>query len=205
MEWQMRNWYYFTWLCGDFNVEQHVHHLDVCAWLMKDQYPVSAIGLGGRQVRTAPEYGNIYDHHSVIYEYANGVKLFSNCRQQPGCRNDMSIHAAGAKGTAELTERRLTIMTDDPWTYSGKKNEFYQTEHDELFASIRNGKPINNGGTWPRAHCLQPWDGWRFYTGQLITWEQALDSTEDLSPERYDWAAKPPPAIVAIPGVTKMT
>ena len=172
---------------------------------MKDQYPVSAIGLGGRQVRTAPEYGNIYDHHSVIYEYANGVKLFSNCRQQPGCRNDMSIHAAGAKGTAELTERRLTIMTDDPWTYSGKKNEFYQTEHDELFASIRNGKPINNGGTWPRAHCLQPWDGWRFYTGQLITWEQALDSTEDLSPERYDWAAKPPPAIVAIPGVTKMT
>ena len=82
MEWQMRNWYYFTWLSGDFNVEQHVHYLDVCAWLMKNQYPVKAVGMGGRQVRTGPEYGNIYDHHAVVYEYENGVRLFSNCRQQ---------------------------------------------------------------------------------------------------------------------------
>ena len=100
----MRNWYYFTWLSGDFNVEQHVHFLDVCAWVMKDEYPVKAIGMGGRQVRTGPEYGNIYDHFSVVYEYANGAKLFSNCRQQPGCKGDISAHVIGTKGRATLTE-----------------------------------------------------------------------------------------------------
>src|SRR5437763_2048412 len=83
MTWQMRNWYNFTWLSGDFNVEQHVHFLDVCAWVMRDCYPVRAVGLGGRQVRTGPEHGNIYDHFAVVYEYADGAKLFSNCRQQP--------------------------------------------------------------------------------------------------------------------------
>src|ERR1022692_1201733 len=89
MTWQMRNWYYYTWLSGDFNVEQHVHYLDVCAWIMRDTYPVRCYGTGGRQVRTGAEYGHIFDHFSVVYEYANGVKLFSTCRQQAGCVNDM--------------------------------------------------------------------------------------------------------------------
>jgi predicted dehydrogenase len=92
MEYHMRNWYYFTWLSGDFNVEQHVHILDLCAWIMNDQYPVRAYGTGGRQVRTGPDYGNIYDHHAVTYEYANGAKLFATCRQMPGCMNDISTH-----------------------------------------------------------------------------------------------------------------
>jgi predicted dehydrogenase len=204
MEWQMRNWYYFTWLCGDFNVEQHVHHLDVCAWIMKDEYPINAIGMGGRQVRTGPEYGNIYDHHSVIYEYANGTKLFSNCRQQPGCRNDMSIHAAGAKGTAELTERRLRILTDEPWTYAGKKNDIYQTEHDELFAGIRSGRPINNGEYMAKSTLLAILGRMATYTGQLVTWDEALNSTEDLTPAKYEWGPIPTPP-VAIPGVTKLS
>src|SRR5205823_9447557 len=78
----MRNWYYFTWLSGDFNVEQHVHMLDVCAWIMKDEYPLSALGVGGRAVRTGAEYGNIYDHHSVIYEYANGEIGRASCRER---------------------------------------------------------------------------------------------------------------------------
>ena len=99
MHWQMRNWYYFTWLSGDFNVEQHVHYLDVCAWVM-DGYPTSAVGMGGRQVRTAEKFGNIYDHHSVTYKYENGAEFFSNCRQQRGCQNDMSSHMHGSKGRA---------------------------------------------------------------------------------------------------------
>jgi predicted dehydrogenase len=105
MEYHLRNWYYFTWLSGDFNVEQHVHMLDVCAWIMKDEYPVSAMGLGGRQVRTGPEYGNIYDHHSVIYEYASGVKLHAYCRQQSGGVNDISAHVVGARGRRRLPRR----------------------------------------------------------------------------------------------------
>src|SRR5437763_10132895 len=129
MVWQMRNWYYFTWLCGDFNVEQHVHFLDVCAWVMNNEYPVKAVGLGGRQQRTGPEYGHIYDHFAVTYEYANGARLVSNCRQQVGCKNDISAHVLGTKGRAELSERNrgLVLRTgDEKWSYTGPKNEMYQ-------------------------------------------------------------------------------
>ena len=103
MYYQMRNWYNFTWLSGDFNVEQHVHFLDVCAWIMKEQYPIKAVAMGGRQVLTGNEYGNIYDHFSVVYEYASGARLISNCRQQPGCVNDMSAHVLGHEGQGRLS------------------------------------------------------------------------------------------------------
>src|SRR5256885_418203 len=145
MEWQMRNWYYFTWLSGDFNVEQHVHNLDVMAWLMKDEYPTKAVGTGGRQVRTEEKFGNIYDHHSVVYEYPSGVKLFSFCRQQADCKNDITVYVAGTRGTSVVSEHEMSITTDKKWRYDGPMNQMYQAEHDELFASIRAGKPINNG------------------------------------------------------------
>lgn len=201
MEWQMRNWYYFTWLSGDFNVEQHVHFLDVCAWLMKDQYPVRATGLGGRQVRTGLEYGNIYDHHSVVYEYADGARLFSLCRQQEKCKNDMSAYVLGTRGTAVVNERELSITAGEKWRYSGKKNDIYQTEHDELFASIRAGKPINNGEYMAKSTLLAILGRMATYTGKTITWEQALHSKEDLTPPRYEWGPLPTPA-VALPGQT---
>jgi myo-inositol 2-dehydrogenase / D-chiro-inositol 1-dehydrogenase len=204
MEWQMRNWYYFTWLSGDFNVEQHVHYLDVCAWVMKEEYPVNAVGMGGRQVRTGPEYGNIYDHHSVIYQFANGTKLFSNCRQQAGCYNDMSCYVAGSKGTAEISERVPTMTTDQQWRYRGPKNNIYQTEHDELFASIRNGKPINNGEYMAKSTLLAIMGRMATYTGKLVTWDQAMNSREDLTPAKYEWGPIPTPSI-AMPGVTQLT
>jgi predicted dehydrogenase len=206
MVWQMRNWYYFTWLCGDFNVEQHVHFLDVCAWVMKNEYPVSAVGLGGRQVRTGPEYGHIYDHFSVVYEYASGAKLFSNCRQQPRCKNDISAHVAGTRGRAELSERRKgpsIRSTTGTWHYDGPTNEMYQTEHDALFASIRNGQPINNGDYMAKSTLLAIMGRMAAYTGQLITWEMALNSKEDLTPAKYDWDLALPVPLVAMPGVTK--
>src|SRR2546421_7885883 len=187
MEYNMRNWYYFTWLSGDFNVEQHVHMLDVCAWIMRDEYPVSALGVGGRAVRTGSEYGNIYDHHSVIYEYANGVKLHAYCRQQSGCANHIAVHASGSKGTAAISQRALQISADTKWTYNGDKNNQSQTEHDELFASIRNGKPINNGDYMSKTTLMAIMGRMATYTGQKITWEQAMNSKEDLSPEGYTW------------------
>ncbi|MEK6237933.1 MAG: Gfo/Idh/MocA family oxidoreductase, partial [Planctomycetales bacterium] len=109
MQYQMRNWYYFTWLSGDFNVEQHVHYLDVCAWAMNNEYPVKAMGLGGRQVRVSEEHGVIYDHFSIVYEYANGTKLFSNCRQIPGCKSNLSASAVGSRGTADLSESKPSL------------------------------------------------------------------------------------------------
>ena len=204
MEYHMRNWYYFTWLSGDFNVEQHIHLLDLCSWIMKDEHPVRAYGTGGRQVRTGPEYGNIYDHHSVVYEYASGAKLFATCRQMSGCLNDISTLVMGAKGTATLGQRGLEIAAGDRWSYRGEKNVSQQTEHDELFAGIRAGKPINNGDYMTKSTLLAIMGRMATYTGQEITWDQAMNSQEDLSPEGYDWDAKPPASIVAIPGVTRL-
>jgi predicted dehydrogenase len=202
MEYQMRNWYYFTWLCGDFNVEQHVHYLDVCAWLMKETYPVRATGLGGRQVRTGPEYGHIFDHHAVCYEFANGARLHSQCRQQVGCANDMSAHVVGTRGTAMVAERELSIAAAQKWRYGGPKNDMYQTEHDELFAAIRAGKPINNGEYMSNSTLLAIMGRMATYTGKAITWDMAMNSKEDLSPAKYEWGPMPMPE-VAKPGVTK--
>ncbi len=152
MHWQMHNWYYFTWLSGDFNVEQHVHNLDVCAWAMKDQYPVRAIGMGGREVRKGSEYGNIFDHHSVVYEYPNGSKLVSNTRQIDGCKSDISVELHGSRGRAILTERTsgVRIISGAEWTYQGEEKSCYQIEHDELFASIVPASRLTMVSTWPR-------------------------------------------------------
>jgi len=205
MHWQMRNWYYFTWLSGDFNVEQHVHFLDVCAWVMNNRYPVRAVGMGGRQQRTGAEYGNIFDHHSVVYEYEDGAKLFSNTRQMRGCKNDMSAQVVGSKGRASFRERRdgLTIAADGgDWVYRGEENNIYQTEHDEMFAAIRAGKPINNGRYMAHSTLLAIMGRMATYTGREITWEAALNSEEDLTPPEYAWGPLPVRPI-AVPGVTE--
>jgi predicted dehydrogenase len=206
MTYQMRNWYNFTWLSGDFNVEQHVHFLDVCAWVMKDRYPVKAIGMGGRQALTGTEYGQVYDHFSVVYTYDDGARLVSNCRQQPGCKSDLSAVALGSRGRAEFSERRrgLRIHTGgDEWTFPGPPNQMYQAEHDALFASVRNGRPLNNGEYMARSTLLAVMGRMAAYTGQEITWEMALNSKEDLSPARYAWDAAPPDSSIAVPGQTR--
>jgi len=203
MDYQMRNWYNFTWLSGDFNVEQHVHFLDVAAWVMKDVYPVKAVGMGGRQVLVEPEYGNIYDHFSVVYEYASGVRLYSNTRHHRGCKNEMATHVFGSKGRAFISEGRITFTGPDAWEHRGRDNNFYQTEHDELFASIRKGKPINNGDYMNKSSLLAIQGRMSAYTGQEIGWDQALASKEDLSPPKYDWAVALPDPPVAIPGKTR--
>ncbi len=203
MEWQMRNWYYFTWLSGDFNVEQHVHNLDVAAWVMKDTYPVKAIGLGGRQARTSPEYGHIYDHISVTYEYASGVKLFSHTRQQTACANDVTVYALGTQGSAYISERKMEIRGYRPWRETSRDNPFYQKEHDELFASIRSGRPINNADYMCKSTLLGIMGRMAAYTGKAVTWDQAMASTENLMPATLQWGPMPTPT-PAMPGVTEL-
>ncbi len=208
MTWQMRNWYYYTWLSGDFNVEQHVHFLDVCAWIMRDTYPVRCVGTGGRQARTGQEFGHIYDHFSVVYEYASGVKLTSQCRQQTGCANDMSAQVMGTRGTGHLSERRrgLALKTRaGEHVYTGPANEMYQTEHDVLFASIRNNRPINNGDYMAKSTLMAIMARMAAYTGQTVTWDQAMNSREELRPDGYTFDSRPPAAEVATPGVTRLT
>ncbi len=204
MHWQMRNWYYFTWLSGDFNVEQHVHFLDVCAWVMQDKYPERATGSGGRQVRTGPEFGNIYDHHAVMYQYPSGLRLLSNCRQQAGCSGDMSVRVIGTRGSAHISEQKLVIEGEQNWRFRGVDNDIYQTEHDDLFASIRAGKPVNHGEYMSQSTLLGILGRMATYTGQTIPWQQAFDSQEELKPAAYAWGPAPEVKI-AIPGITRVT
>ena len=205
MEWQLRNWLYFTWLSGDHNVEQHIHSLDKMAWAMGNEYPVRASGMGGRQVRTGPQFGHIFDHHAVVYEFANGVKCFAFCRQQENCANDVNDHVMGTKGTCDVMKH--VIKGENPWHYQpvkGSKDDMYQNEHNELFASIRAGKPINDGDLMTKSTLMAIMGRMATYTGKVITWEMALNSEEDLTPPKYEFGPLPV-AGVAMPGVTKFS
>jgi len=217
MEYQMRNWYCFTWLSGDHNVEQHVHSLDKVGWAMRDEPPVAAWGLGGRQVRVDPIYGDIYDHHAVVYEYANGVLAHAYCRQQPGCWGDVTDKFFGTNGRASV----LGLRSDEfrirdrrgevTWKFAGERNAMYVAEHEALFKSIRSGKPINNGLYMARSTMLAILGRMVDYTGQRITWEEAINSRQTLAPKSYAWDAEPPTKPgpdgrypIATPGVTKL-
>lgn len=210
MEYQMRNWLYFTWLSGDHNNEQHVHSLDKGSWAMGDQPPVRAWGLGGRQVRTDPKYGNIFDHHAVVYEYANGTRMHAYCRQMAGCWNDVTDSFAGTKGRCNVLGG-YRIEGETPWQYRGRGGNMYDLEHEALFSAIRSGKPINNGRYMATSTMLAILGRMCTYTGQAITWQQALDSQESLAPKRYSFDAQPPilpdadgKYPIAVPGVTKL-
>jgi predicted dehydrogenase len=199
MEYQLRNWLYFTWLSGDFNVEQHVHSLDKAAWAMHDEPPLQATGLGGRQVRVEQQWGNIYDHFAVVYEYADGVKLFAQCRQMAGCSVDVSDHLIGTKGSAEMMRGKIDGPSE--WRYRGPKLNMYDEEHKALFAGIRSDNPINNGVYMARSTMMAIMGRMVTYSGQTLTWDQCLHSSEDLTPARYEWGDVPL-APVAKPGLT---
>jgi myo-inositol 2-dehydrogenase/D-chiro-inositol 1-dehydrogenase len=205
MEWQVRNWLYFTWLSGDFNVEQHVHSLDKMAWAMHDRSPVRCFGLGGRQVRTGPEFGHIYDHMACVYEYDNGVKGYAFCRQQANCANEVKDYVLGTQGKVDVMRHQVTGPR--AWQYGAaqaRRDDMYQKEHDEFFAGIRSGNPINNGEYMSKSTLLGIMGRMACYTGQSITWEQAFNSREDLSPPRYEWGALAVPP-VARPGITTIS
>jgi myo-inositol 2-dehydrogenase / D-chiro-inositol 1-dehydrogenase len=199
MEYQMRNWYYHTWLSGDFNVEQHVHSLDKARWALNDQTPVRAYGLGGRQVRTGEDFGNIYDHMAVVYEFPGAVRVFSNCRQMDGCSQDVSDTLFGTKGTAEM--QKAEIKGENPWSYRGDKPNMYDVEHQEMFAAIRAGKPINNGQYMADSTMMGIMGRMVCYTGQTLTWDECLASKENHSPPKYEWGPAPT-VTVAMPGLT---
>ncbi len=205
MEYQIRNWLYYTWLSGDHIVEQFIHSLDKALWLMGDQPPVSCVGLGGRQVRTEEQWGHIYDHFAVCYDWPEGVKTFAYTRQMRNCTNDVDDYVMGTRGRAVLlgTQNRPRIINEDgPWHYEGPRPSMYDVEHQELFAGIRKGEPINDGVFMTYSTLLAIMGRMACYTGQEITWEAALNSEEDLQPEKLEWGDAPRP-VVAMPGITR--
>ena len=208
LEYQLRNWMYFCWLSGDHLVEQAVHSVDKMCWAFDDVPPISATGQGGRQQRVEAEYGHVYDHFSIAYEYPNGGRGFIACRQQQGCAGDVSDQVIGSKGSVRQTSgKKNMILTagKETWKYDGPKNDMYQTEHDEFFASIRAGQPLNFGEKLAHSTLVAIMGRMSAYTGQTITWDEALNSQESLIPANLDMQMKLETPPVPMPGRTKFS
>ncbi len=213
MEYQMRNWLYFTWLSGDHIVEQHIHSFDKCAWAMKDAIPVSAMAIGGRSQRTGSEFGNIYDNFYVAFEYENGVVLHSTCRQMNGCDNDISDYIVGEKGVAYVQNHMIKYFDGRPLWRARRVvgDNMYQNEHDDLFKSIRDGKPIYNGDYMCQSTLMGIMGREAAYTGKKVKWVETdptrppgiTQSKQDLSPKSLEWGPNEVPG-VPIPGVTPL-
>jgi predicted dehydrogenase len=202
VEWQIRNWYNFVYLCGDSIVEQAVHSADKIAWVMHDEPPVSCVAVGGRVIPA--EGGNIYDHFEVNYIYPNGVRAFLANRQIEGCYNENSDYILGSEGTCTIGRGPVPrIEGKTNWSWSGQKYDMYQREHDLLFASIRKAQPINDGKRMATSTLLAMMGRMAAYTGQQITWDQALNSQEKLFPDQLDWNGKMEVRPRAEPGITK--
>ena len=194
MEYQMRNWYYFNWICGDHIVEQHIHNIDVANWFI-GEYPKSATGMGGREVRKGIDHGQIFDHHYVEFNYPGGAVISSQCRHQPGTNRNVSEVFQGTKSNV-YTKPKSKIVDhsgNDLFIYDsiGDKSP-YQIEHDELFKSIRSGGVINNAEYGAKTTLTAIMGRMATYTGKEITWEQALNSNHILVPDNLDWDSIPP-------------
>jgi len=202
VEWQVRNWLYFTWLSGDHIVEQHIHNIDVANWAMRG-HPVRANGVGGRQVRVDPVYGHIFDHFAIELEYENGARILSMCRQQDGTARFVGEHFIGAKGVSNGSS---WIRNPAEWTVAEPAEPVnpYEQEHRDLIASIRTGKVLNEGRQVAESTLSAIMAREAAYTGQVITWDEILASDLDLTPRELAFGAMPV-APVAEPGITKLS
>jgi predicted dehydrogenase len=200
MEWQCRNWLYFTWLSGDHIVEQHVHNIDIVNWAMQSP-PVKCLGMGGRQARTDPKYGNIYDHFAVEFEYPNGARVLSMCRQTEGASGRVSERLVGTQG---ISNPKGEIHAAEAWKYEGETPNPYIQEHADLIAAIRSGNHVNEMRRVAESTLCAIMGRMSAYTGREISWKWVLNSSQlDLRPENYEFGPHPVEP-VAIPGKTEL-
>ena len=217
MEYKLRNWLYYNWLSGDHIIEQAIHSIDMLSWAMGDEAPVNISGNGGRQKRTDEKFGNVFDHFGIIYEYASGTKAYVFCRQQTGTTPSYAVELTGTDGRCIVDCRTglHEIKGKNPWKYDDdtkftdanayketKVKNMYQQEHDELFASIRASKPMNDGEWATRSNLMAMAGRMAAYSGETISYEQALSSMDVLFPEKILWNTKYDIPI-AVPGITK--
>lgn len=199
MEYQIRNWLYYTWLSGDHIAEQAVHSLDKTAWLLGDIQPTRAMALGGRQQRTQPEYGCVYDHFTVFYEYPTGQRVYFTCRQQKDTTTRVDETVLGTAGQAEILANTVTPKSGTPWQYSGPTVDMYLAEHQAMFQSIRDGQPINNGHYMCNSTMLAIMGRMAAYSGKTLSWDDCYNDNTRLGPDQYSWSDLPEPQ-VPIPG-----
>ena len=191
MEYQVKNWYMFNWLCGDHIVEQHIHNLDVANWVL-NRYPIRASGMGGRAFQKGPDSGEIFDHHAVEYEYDGGVRVFSQCRQIPQCWSSVDEYAVGTKGRCDISKHRIT--GDTTWRHkgeAGESNDGWALEHFPFFDAILNDKPYNEAERGAKSTLTAIMGRMATNSGNIIEWDAAMNSKLNLLPESLAWDAMP--------------
>lgn len=212
LEYQMRNWYYFNWLCGDHILEQHIHNIDVANWFL-GEYPSMAQGMGGREVRNDLDHGEIFDHHFVEFSYPSGAIISSQCRHQPGCFNRVDEAFQGTLGSVVTSKGIITDLEGkEMFKHDGKEDPNpYQVEHDRFFAAIRNkNEVIADAENGAKATLSAIMGRMATYSGEVITWDQALNSSLQLVPDNLNWDSEAPVLPdaqgrykIPVPGVTK--
>ncbi len=208
LQWQFSNWYHFNWLAGDQCLQQLIHSIDKGAFVMDDEPPLMAWGMGGRSACFGEEYGDLFDHQSVVFDYADGTRMYGLCRNQHGVRNELSDVVYGSKGTADLLRGRIEGETN--WRYDGPTVSPYDQEHVELFAAIRAGEVLSDARNMAGSTLLALLAQAVCHTGQEITWDQIVESELSVELPRYGWDVEPPikpndrgEYDIAIPGITK--
>ncbi|MFN7015725.1 MAG: Gfo/Idh/MocA family protein [Fimbriimonadales bacterium] len=203
VEWQLRNWLYFTWLSGDHIVEQHIHNIDIINWVL-GTHPLSAMGMGGRQARTEPHYGHIYDHFAVEFEYPGGIKVLSMCRQIDNCAIVIGERIYGTKGTADPAGS-ITVE-GKTWRYNGPKHSGYKKEHEDLIRAIRDNQPINETRAVTESTLAAIMGRMSAYTGKVVTWDFVMNKSQLNLLERAEKLEFGPMPVdeVAVPGKTAL-
>ncbi len=199
LEYQIRNWYYFTWLSGDFIVEQFVHELDKMSWLI-GSYPESVLCSGGRISRTEEKFGHVFDHFNASFQYENGLRYHAGTRHQPGCDGTFVDRAYGTEGVANLMQ--FTITGKNPQRLAKRRTDMHQLEHDSMYSLLRQGEVPNNGEYMAHSTLMGIMARESAYTGKELTWNQILNSKHRIVPEKLDWNMTLPVPPVAKPGVT---
>ncbi|MFH0989441.1 MAG: Gfo/Idh/MocA family oxidoreductase [bacterium] len=203
MEWHIRNWLFTVWCSGDHIVEQHVHNLDVMNWAI-GSHPVKCTGMGGRAARTEPMFGNVFDHFTVEYEYANGARILSMCRQTAGATDNVSERVVGTKGFSYTDGADGYIKGAQPYATEKSSPNPYVQEHIDLLESIRAGKPINEGRQVAESTLTAIMGRMSAYTGRSLSWDWVMNASKlDLTPPHLEWKSLPP-LEVAIPGKTEL-
>jgi len=214
LEHQAANQYHFHWLSGDDVPQTLIHNLDRSRWAMREASPVRAWGMGGRSTLRGEIYGNVFDHHAVVYEFANGVRIYAYCRTIDNCYNENSSLLLGTKGRCDLL--RLRIEGETNWQHPGatSKNPAYDLEHVALFEAIRAGKPVNNGDYMVASTLTAVMGQIACYSGKEVTWDQvsASDFYYPPKPEEVRPGIEPPVKpgpdgsypVPFIPGVSRL-
>lgn len=184
LEYQLRNWHYFSWLSGDYIMEITVHSVDKIAWVYGDVPPKRCIGSGARQQM---KFGDVWDQFDVTYEWEDGRMAFLKTRYQDGCYNSHDDLIIGTKGRAVFVGYEAKILGEKPWRYQGPKLSSHQVEHDELFADLRAGKIPNDGDRMAQSTLMGIMGRMSAYTGKEVTWKQALESKLDTMPKNLSW------------------